>query len=44
MKVLSIKSGLAYLVCAGIKDVENRTWKTDYRGKLLIHACGDEKK
>lgn len=20
------------------KDVENRTWKTDYRGDLLIHA------
>lgn len=40
MKVLSIKCGLAYLVCAGIKDVENRTWKTEYRGKLLIHSCG----
>lgn len=23
---------------AGIKDVENLTWKTNYRGKFLIHA------
>ena len=23
----------------GIKDVENRTWATDYRGRLWIHAA-----
>ncbi len=23
---------------AGIKDVENRTWRTNYRGRLVIHA------
>jgi hypothetical protein len=40
-KVLSIKQPYAMLICAGIKTVENRTWKTDYRGKLLIHASGD---
>jgi hypothetical protein len=29
-------------VCgAGVKTVENRTWKTEYRGRLLIHASGD---
>lgn len=39
--VLSIKQPHATLICAGIKTVENRTWKTDYRGKILIHASGD---
>jgi len=42
MKTLSIRSQYAYQVCFGIKDVENRSWKTDYRGKLLIHASGKE--
>jgi hypothetical protein len=41
MKTLSIKQPFATLVCAGVKKVENRTWKTDYRGRLLIHASGD---
>jgi len=36
--VLSIKNPWAYLVVLGIKDIENRSWKTNYRGKLLIHA------
>jgi hypothetical protein len=40
-KVLSIKQPYASFICTGIKTVENRTWKTDYRGKLLIHASGD---
>jgi hypothetical protein len=40
-KVLSVKQPYAAFICAGVKDVENRTWKTDYRGKLLIHASGD---
>lgn len=37
-KVLSVKQPFAYLICAGIKDVENRTWKTKYRGRVLIHS------
>lgn len=44
MKTISIKQPYATLICAGIKDVENRTWSTEYRGKLLIHAstwCND---
>jgi uncharacterized protein (DUF3820 family) len=41
VKCLSIKNPLAYLVCAGIKDVENRTWTTNYRGRLYIHASGE---
>lgn len=40
MKTLSIRQPFASLICRGIKTIENRTWKTDYRGKLLIHASG----
>jgi hypothetical protein len=38
MKVLTVKQPYTYLICAGIKPVENRTWKTNYRGTVLIHA------
>lgn len=38
MKTLSIKQPWAQLICMGIKDVENRTWKTNFRGKIFIHA------
>ena len=41
MKVLSVRQPYASLICYGIKKAENRTWKTDYRGKLLIHASGN---
>lgn len=38
MKALTIKQPWASLIVHGIKDIENRTWRTDYRGPLLIHA------
>ena len=38
MKTLSIKCQNAYLICLGIKYIENRTWRTQYRGELLIHS------
>ncbi|KAA6348674.1 hypothetical protein EZS27_003907 [termite gut metagenome] len=38
MKALSEKQPFGYLICAGIKDIENRTWKTNFRGRVLIHA------
>lgn len=38
MKVLSIKQPWAWLIVNGYKDVENRNWKTNFRGKCLIHA------
>ena len=41
VKVLSVKNPFAYLILQGGKDVENRTWTTDYRGRLYIHASGD---
>jgi hypothetical protein len=41
VKTLSVRQPYATFICAGVKKVENRTWKTDYRGRLLIHASGD---
>lgn len=38
MKALAVKQPWASLICNGLKKVENRTWKTNYRGKLLIVA------
>lgn len=38
VKCLSIKQPYAWLIMAGYKDVENRTWRTHYRGPLLVHA------
>jgi len=38
MKVLTVKQPWAQLICDGIKPVENRTWKTNFRGRVLIHA------
>jgi hypothetical protein len=40
-KVLSVKQPYAMLICTGVKTVENRSWKTTHRGKILIHASGD---
>lgn len=38
MKVITIKQPFASLIAAGIKCYEFRTWKTKYRGEILIHA------
>ena len=38
MKALSIRQPWAWLIVHGGKDIENRTWKTNYRGPVLIHA------
>ena len=38
MKALSLKQPWARIMIKGYKDVENRNWRTDYRGPLLIHA------
>lgn len=35
---LSIRQPYAWLIVHGIKPVENRTWKTKFRGRVLIHA------
>lgn len=38
VRALSIQQPWAGLILAGTKDVENRTWPTDWRGLLVIHA------
>lgn len=38
MKALSVRQPYAWLIVNGIKDIENRTWRTGYRGPVLIHA------
>lgn len=38
MKVITIKQPFASLIAAGLKEYEFRTWKTAYRGDILIHA------
>lgn len=38
IKALSIMQPWAWLIVAGHKDIENRTWPTSYRGPVLIHA------
>ena len=37
MKALSLTQPMAWAIFNG-KNVENRTWRTNYRGQLLIHA------
>ena len=42
-KVLSVKQPWSFLICSGIKDIENRSWKLPekYKGeRVLIHASG----
>ena len=43
MKVLSIKQPWASLIVHGVKDIENRTWKTKFRGRVFIHASATPK-
>ena len=38
MKALTIQQPWAGLIACGAKRIENRTWKTNYRGPLAIHA------
>lgn len=38
MKVLTIREPWASLIINGYKEYEFRSWKTNYRGKILIHT------
>ena len=38
MKVLTIRQPWATLIVEGYKRFEFRSWKTNYRGDILIHA------
>lgn len=39
MKAISIRQPWAWLIMHGGKDVENRSWKTNFRGRVLVHAA-----
>lgn len=46
MKTISLRQPWAYLLCARVKDIENRTWKCPqkYIGeRVLIHASVDKR-
>ncbi len=36
---ISIRQPWAWLVVNGYKDIENRSWRTKFRGRILIHAA-----
>src|SRR4051812_20899098 len=38
MKAITIHQPYAELIAAGVKRVENRSWKTNFRGTVAIHA------
>lgn len=38
LPALAIRQPYAWLVAQGIKDIENRSRRTHYRGQFLIHA------
>lgn len=38
MKVITVKQPFATLIAEGLKEYEFRTWRTKYRGDILIHA------
>ena len=42
MKALSIKQPWAYLIVNGYKDIENRTWPTNFRGRIYVHTGKSE--
>lgn len=35
---ISLQEPWAWLIVRGIKDIENRSWFTHFRGRVLIHA------
>ena len=38
MKALSIRQPWAWLIIDAGKDIENRSWSTNQRGRILVHA------
>jgi hypothetical protein len=38
LKAISIMQPWAWLIVTGLKDVENRNWRTKFKGRVLVHA------
>ena len=43
LRVLSVRQPWAWLIVNGYKDIENRSWRTNHRGPLLIHASSNRR-
>ena len=39
MIAITVKQPWASLIVHGIKDIDNRNWRTNFRGRVLIHAA-----
>jgi hypothetical protein len=39
MKALTIRQPWAHLIVLGMKNIENRSWKTNYCGRIYVHAA-----
>jgi len=38
VKAISIRQAGAWLIVTGHRDIENRDWPTDFRGRVYVHA------
>jgi ASCH domain len=38
LRALSVRQRWAWAICAGVKKTDNRTWTTERRGTIAIHA------
>lgn len=38
-KTITIQQPWALLIALGVKDIENRTWKTSHRGRVYLHTA-----
>jgi hypothetical protein len=38
MRALSVRQPWAWLILHAGKDIENRNWRTNFRGRVLVHA------
>lgn len=39
MKALSIRQPWAWAILNADKDIENRDWRTNFRGRIAVHAA-----
>ena len=38
MKILFVRQPWASLLVSGLKDIENRTWAPNFKGRIMIYA------
>ena len=42
LRCLSVQQPWAWALCAGVKDIENRTWSNKYRGTIAVVASSNK--